>query len=284
MRDWENLRYFLAVARNGTVTAAAKDLGVSHSTVLRRIEQFEQALDSRLFKKLQRGYALTTAGETLFTEAKGIEANIDKVLSSAEGHHDVAEGKLRISQPETGILNLYPLYATFLREHPEISLEVHSTMVPHNLNQQEVDVAFRISESPPDLLVGRCLGKFKSRAYASKSYLKNKTASASPSDYEWIIWGGRQNRSMEWLEQLTAKPRIIMYAEAMADVLNAINNNMGVGLLSSHEAEKYPELVAVLDGNVISEYTLWILTHRELRNSYRVTAFMRFMAKNLVLE
>ena len=78
MRDWENLRYFLAVARKGTVSGAARELAVSNSTVLRRIEQFEKTLDSKLFKKLQRGYELTAAGENLFTQAQQIEGDVDK--------------------------------------------------------------------------------------------------------------------------------------------------------------------------------------------------------------
>ena len=79
MRDWENLRYFMAVARNGTVSGAAKELVVSHSTVLRRIEQFEKMLDSKLFKRLQRGYALTIAGEKLYNDGKGVfESKVDK--------------------------------------------------------------------------------------------------------------------------------------------------------------------------------------------------------------
>ena len=284
MRDWENLRYFLAVARQGTVSGAAKDLKVSHSTVLRRIEQFEKALDTKLFKKLQRGYELTSAGEQLFDNAKVIESDIDQVMAQAEGHHDVTEGKLRISQPENGIVDLYPLYAQFLRQHPEISLQVHSTMEQHNLNQQEVDIALRFSDAPPDLLVGRSLGSIYTKAYASKNYLDRINHGSSLTDYDWIVWDAMASASMEWLERYVLKPHIILYAHTMPDVLNAIRNDMGAGLLSSHEADKYPELIPLINNQVIGTHKLWILTHRELRNSERVTTFMRFMADNLVLN
>lgn len=285
MRDWENLRYFLAVARQGTVSAAASELRVSHSTVLRRIEQFELALGSKLFKRLQRGYELTLAGEELYNNSNGIEGEIDRVLAQAEGRYDAAEGKLRISQPELGILNVYPLYAEFQRRHPEITLEVHSTMEAHNIAQQEVDIVLRVAESPPDLLVGRRLGSIKARAYASREYLNRMPAGSTPADYGWIVWQmTAQDNAQRWLKENLGNPRFVLFAVSMTDVVSAICNGMGVGFLSSHEARQHTELVELFDGRVISEYSLWILTHRDLRNSERVKTYMRFMSENLVLD
>lgn len=284
MRDWENLRYFLAVARSGTVSGAAKHLGVSHSTVLRRIEQFEQALDATLFKKLQRGYVLTSAGEKLFADAKLIETDIDQVFTRAEGHHDVAEGKLRISQPENGIIDLHPLYAAFLREHPGISLEIHSTMSTYNLNQQEVDVAFRFTETPPDLLIGRRLAKIKTKVYASRDYLVHKEPNTALNNLEWVLWETLGESTLEWLNDKVGEPNIVLHSKNMPDILSAIRCGMGAGFLSSNEAEKYPELVPLLGGKSIRTHDFWMLTHRDLRNSERVTTFMRYIADNLSLD
>lgn len=285
MRDWENLRYFLAVARSGTVSGAAKALGVSHSTVLRRVDQFETILDSKLFKKLQRGYELTQAGEKLYANAQGLEADIDELMSQAEGHYDSTAGKLRISQPELGILNVYPLYAAFRKQHPEITLEVHSTMTAHNINQQEVDIVLRLSEDPPDLLVGRCLGDIQARIYCSKDYLAGLPENHTLNDYEWIAWQmAGSGVTTEWFRNNISDPRIVLHSDSMPDVVSAVVNGMGVGFLSSHEARKHPELVELFDGNVVGEFKLWILTHRDLRNSERVKTFMRFMAEHLVLN
>jgi DNA-binding transcriptional LysR family regulator len=164
-------------------------------------------------------------------------------------------------------------------------MEIHSTMSAHNINQQEVDIVLRISDDPPDMLVGRCLGSIKARVYASKQYLKRLPKNATISDYEWIVWHSAANtRSKEWFNQHIANPHVVLYAESMPDVLSAVLNDMGAGFLSSHEAGKHPSLVELLDGQVVAEYTLWILTHRDLRNSERVKTFMRFMADNLNLD
>ena len=285
MRDWENLRYFLAVARNGTVSGAAKELQVSHSTVLRRVEQFEQALESKLFKKLQRGYELTYAGEQLYTEAQSVEAEIEHALARAEGHHDVTQGKLRISQPQWGIISIYPLYAEFQRMYPDITLEIRSTMEAHNIAQQEVDVVLRFSEDPPDLLVGRCLGTIKPKVYASKEYLKTLPKNHSERDYQWVIWQTNYDDDYrKWLAEAVGEPKIVMYSESMPDVINAISDGMGVGFLSSHEASKYDGLVELFNGESFREHKLWILTHRDLRNSERVKSFMRFIAERLTFD
>ena len=285
MRDWENLRYFLAVARKGTVLGAANMLGVSHSTVLRRIEQFESMLNSKLFKKLQRGYELTSAGEELYKNSQSLEGDIERVLAIAEGRSDVTEGKLRISQPEFGILNVYPLYAEFRRQYPDIILEVHSTMDKHNVTQQEVDIVIRLSESPPDLLAGRCLGKVKAKAYASLEYLDSFPKSYTCQDLDWVIWRRRAENFIQFIEhEKISDPNIVLYAEFMPDVVSAVCNGMGVGFLSSHEAQMHDNLVELFNGRVVTEASLWILTHRELRNSERVVTFMRFMGDNLILE
>ena len=234
---------------------------------------------------MQRGYELTTAGEKLYTNSQEIEANIDRVLSLAEGQHDVAQGKLRISQPEIGVLSIYPLYTEFRRQHPEITLEIYSTMEAHNISQQEVDIVLRIAESPPDLLVGRCLGSIKGKIYASKQYLRELPENHTLSDYDWVIWQMTADQTAKrWFKKNLIHPRVVLYAESMPDVISAVLNGMGVGFLSSHEARKHSSLVELFDGEIVNEYKLWILTHRDLRNSERVKTFMRFMSEHLIMD
>lgn len=285
MRNWDDLRIFLSVARHGTVSGAARELSVSHSTVLRRIDQFEVSLESKLFRRRQKGYQLTVEGERLFEDTKSLETTINQIFDKAEATNNSYGERLRISQPELGTLNIYPIYAEFRRLHPEITLEIHSTMKPHNITQQEVDVVLRVAESPPDLLVGRCLGQIKPKAYASKSYLDSLPKNHNASDYHWIVWQNTYDDVFKnWFKSKNIKPNVIMYAEQMPDVIDAIKNGMGVGFLSNHEAEKHNGLVELLDGESIRYFRLWILTHRDLRNNPAVSTFMRFVAERLKLD
>ena len=282
MHNWENLRYYLAVAKRGTVSAAASELGVSHATVLRRIEQMENELGTLLFKKLQSGYELTVAGEKLLVNAEKVEMDIHEMERQFQGQQEQSGGLLRVSQPESDILDLFTHYAEFSREHPEFTLEVHSTMDVESLDRHEVDVAIRVTENPPDLLVGRCLGRIGYGAYASDEYLSGFKKPYNLSEFNWILWhippGDRQSR----LRELKVEdPNIVLFTTRMSDVISAVRVGMGVGLISHHIARLYPDLVAIPDTDGANNYPVWLLTHRDLRNSARVRTFMRFMASAL---
>ena len=154
-----------------------------------------------------------------------------------------------------------------------------------NINQLEVDIALRVADKPPELLVGRCLGTIKAKLYASKNYLKRLPKNYTPNDFDWVIWKmATEGDARRWFRKTVQNPRIVLNAASMPDVVSAVTNDMGVGFLSSHEAQKHKNLVELCDGMVIAEYKLWILTHRDLRNSERVKSFMRFMSDALKLD
>lgn len=280
---------YLAVARNGTVSAAAQELGVSHATVLRRIDQFEQELGTKLFKRLQSGYRLTPEGKALFEEAQNVEAATIRIQRQFEGGGEQMAGTIRITQPENEVVDLYPLYAKFIQRYPDITLEIVSTAKVSNLNRQDADVALRFTLEPDDLLVGRCLGPVHFGAYASKDYLKRhkkKQNEIEISDCDWILWQPDSNRldksaQLDWLKRRMEEPRIIMRTSSVSDIISAIRSGIGVGFVSHPIAAHYPDLVALPNAKFTSMLKLWILTHRDLRNQARVKCFMRFMAEEL---
>lgn len=292
MDNWDNLKIYLAVARNGTVSAAAQELGVSHATVLRRIDQFEQELGTKLFKRLQSGYQLTLEGKALFEEAQNVEAATMRIQRQFEGGDEQMSGAIRITQPENEVVDLYPLYAKFIKRYPDITLEILSTAKISNLNRQDADVALRFTLEPDELLVGRCLGPVHFGAYASKSYLRNhqrKLDELELNDCDWILWQPESNRmdksaQLDWLKQRMDEPHIIMRTSSVSDIISAIRSGIGVGFVSHPIAAHYPDLVALPNAKFTSMLKLWILTHRDLRNQARVKCFMRFIADELKLN
>lgn len=299
MDNWDNLKIYLAVARSGTVSAAAQELGVSHATVLRRIDQFEQELGTKLFKRLQSGYQLSQEGKALFEEAQNVEAATLRIQRQFEGGDEQLAGTLRITQPENEVVDLYPIYAKFIKRYPDITLEISSTAKVSNLNRQDADVALRFTLQPDDLLVGRCLGPVNFGAYASKAYLKNHSSNRSDkkggtpdlglSDCDWILWQPDSNRldksaQYDWLKKRMEEPRIIMRTSSVSDIISAIRSGIGVGFVSHPIAAHYPDLVALPNARFTSMLKLWILTHRDLRNQARVKCFMRFVADELMLN
>src|SRR6202046_3388058 len=145
MIDWDDVRYFLAVARGAPVRAAAEHLGVNHSTVLRRIAQLEERLGSHMFEKLPSGYRLTDAGEEVLEFADQMETSSNQLETRVFGRDQSVRGLLRVALPPTLATHLLmPDFADFARLHPEVEMEILSIEEPVNLTNREAEVAVRV--------------------------------------------------------------------------------------------------------------------------------------------
>ena len=145
MLDWDDVRYFLAAARKGSVRAAAKHLGVNHATVLRRIGNLEERLGAQMFERLPSGYRLTPAGEEVLELASQMEASSHHLETRVLARDQSARGLLRVTMPPfLASRLLMPDLAEFSRLHPGIEIEILSTGEVANLTNREADVAIRI--------------------------------------------------------------------------------------------------------------------------------------------
>jgi DNA-binding transcriptional LysR family regulator len=277
------------VARCGSVSAAAKELGVSHATVLRRIDQFEKQLGVRLFKRLQSGYVISDAGEPLLRRVADIESELIDLLDLVQGRDEVPSGVLRVTQPQNVLLDLYPIYREFIQLYPDIQLEVETSSSIVNLNRQEAEVAIRLTEQPSELLVGRRVGSISVSAYMSKGYLAQFDGVPSLAELNWIFqprsvnnWGGRSNNSgWEQLHRRVAAPRIVMQTSNYADIVSAIRAGIGASFLGDLYARQFDDLVPVPNCDIANSLNMWIVTHRDLRGVKRVQCFMRFVGDAL---
>src|SRR5271168_4839601 len=145
MIDWDDVRYFLAVARGGSVRAAAERLGVNHATVLRRIAQLEERLGVHMFEKLPSGYRLTDAGEEVLEFAEQMEASSNQLETRVFGRDQSVRGLLRVTlAPPLASHLLMPDIADFARLHPEIEMAILSSEQPVNLTNRQADVAIGV--------------------------------------------------------------------------------------------------------------------------------------------
>ena len=156
MIDWDDVRYFLAVARGGSVRKAADRLGVNHATVIRRVAQLEAQLGARLFEKLPSGYRMTGAGEEVMGLAEQMEASSNALQSRVLGRDQGVRGLLRVTMAPTVATHLLmPDLAEFARRHPEVEVSLLSLDEPVNLTNREADVAVRVvydrDALPPNL-------------------------------------------------------------------------------------------------------------------------------------
>lgn len=278
--DWDNLRIFLALAQQKSVRGAAGALGVSHSTVSRRIESFEDSLGVRLFERLPDGFVLTPFGEDMMQTARRLEEAVNGLERRVLGQDARLRGDLRVTMPDLLAAKLLmPDLVAFGKRYPDINLEVAISYTPFDLSRREADVAIRITRDPPEALVGRKIITYARATYASRAYLAEHDPVAEPDSVTWIGWDDR-SRHPRWVREtpFPGAPVRGRLNNAMVQ-LAAAKAGMGLAMLPCFMGDTEPDLRRVPPGKPEPAWDIWILTHEDLRATARVRAFMDFMAE-----
>jgi len=286
--DWQDLRCFVAMARTGSVSAAARELGVNHSTVLRRLDSLERTLGTRLFERFQSGYVMTAAGETLQARLGGVDEQIAAAQSAVAGHDQELSGEIRITTTDTLARSmLMPALARFQHQHPGVRLQLVMNNAFLNLNRREADVALRPSNSPPDTLVGRKLGVLPSAIYASHSYLKASAkrgiANDAWADHDWIGLDDTLSHleQARWLARAVPASQVRMRVDSLLAMVDAVREGIGMAPLLCHLADSDRRLQRVAEPDPRFDTGLWLLTHRDLKDTARIKALTSFLYEEL---
>ncbi|QQD19155.1 LysR family transcriptional regulator [Spongiibacter nanhainus] len=276
--DWDDIRYFMVLARTGSLSQAAKVLGVTHVTVSRRITRLEQQRQVKLFDRRQSGYRLTTAGERLLTEGEAVEESCMHFERKIRGQSDVLAGPLTLSIPETTLLDLSAPIAAFMCRYPAIELTVFATSEQHNLNQSQADVLIRMTDHPPELLVGRQLAVVPMYAYGTRGYLDSIDGDMSRAD--WVIWQAAFGRAEgdKYFRNMVQDAHITLRTNSNSQLVAMVRQGVVLGLMTAPIARRYPELLPASEQPLVSSQ-IWLLTHADLRDSARVRCFMQFMTE-----
>ncbi|AKJ26762.1 LysR family transcriptional regulator [Caldimonas brevitalea] len=279
--DWDDLRYALAVADAGSLLGAARQLGVQHSTVLRRLDALERRLGARLFERHRSGYTTTDAGELMAEQARRVQPGIDDLQRRILGRDLRLSGSLRFNTSYIAMLYLLaaPL-ASFTRAHPGIEVEVTEGSAMVDLSRRDADVALRMSLEVPEHLVGRELGPVPLRVYARRGapgLPRRPLPLAELLALPWI--GFERDRATtvyeRWMRRYVPDARVVLRVDLLHSMVAMLRTGLGVGLLPSFVARQEPELVAVSEALPDATTRLWLLTHADLRRTARVRAFMQ---------
>jgi DNA-binding transcriptional LysR family regulator len=286
--DWDDCRYFLTVAETGSLSAAARRLGQSHSTVLRRLGKLEKSLDVRLFERFQSGYVLTSAGEELLALLAPVDERMVEVERQMSGRNAELQGTIRVTTTDTLLESLLlPALAAFRREHPGIQLQVTVNNSFLNLTRRDADVAVRPSNTPPENLVGRKLGRLKTALYASKEYLDSaRVKGLGDEDWPNHDWVAPDEtlahlRQAGWLREHVGSERYAASLDSLLGMRAAVEAGMGMGMVLCLLAEGRPQLVQVAPPDPELDTELWILTHPDLRKVNRIRVFSDYLHATL---
>lgn len=282
--DWDDLRLFLAVARSGTLSGAARTLGVNHSTVFRRIGAFEAALGVRLFERQPTGYLLTPAGEEMQAGALRVEEEIAGLSRKVTGQDLRLSGTVRVTTIDMLAFGLLPRHlADFRKAYPGIEIELIVGNATLNLSRREADVALRVGNEPPESLVGRRAGRLVFAVYGSADYCSENTE-PDLARHNWIGFDAEHAALVHRFSSFLPEVKPALRANSVAAAVAATKAGLGLAPLPCGIADLEPDLVRVAPLPDNFTLDLWLLTHEDLRRTARIRAFLDFVADALMKE
>lgn len=281
--DWDDLRFVLALTRRHTLAKTAESLGVTHTTVGRRVRAIEARLGTRLFDRTPDGFLATPAGQDLAATAERVEAEVLAAEGRVLGQNAQLKGALRVSTMDMLYCGFQDLFASFVRRYPNVELTVTTPLDRVSLTRREADVALRLTNQPPEHLVGRRVGRVQFAVYAARSLVEKVGQDAGLGAFPWIGWDERlDNRWFDgWLAQHAPGARIVArFDDSGRAREHAVRGGLGVHFLACFEGDALPGVVRISD--VLTEFAhdLWLLTLRDLRTTRRVRAFLDHMSQS----
>ncbi|MGH0033149.1 MAG: LysR family transcriptional regulator [Myxococcota bacterium] len=284
--NWSALKDFLAVAESGSLSEAARRLGVSQPTLTRRMAALEDSLRAEIFRRSPRGLALTEVGEALLGPARQMEEGAQAAELAVSGRDLTLEGLVRITATEgLAVSWLTPQLADFRRQQPHIDVELIVRNTALNVLRREADIALRLGRPQQAELVAKRICDLKLGLYASRAYIDEMGRPESPADlvnHRGVAFdeGDVYTGAGGFLEKALGGAHVVYRANTLGAQLAAIRAGLGVGGQSCFIADRDPELVRVIPETVVN-FEIWLVTHPGLRRSARIRAMYDFLAERL---
>jgi DNA-binding transcriptional LysR family regulator len=287
VNDWDDLRIFLAVARAGSLSSAARGLGVAQPTVGRRITAFERRLGAKLFLSQPSGQALSATGQRMLQYAEHMELEALGALRMASGRDVGLRGRVVITASEWMIRSvLAPLVGPFSASHPELELELLAEIRHLSLLRREADIAVRPSRFEQQDVIERRLATLSFGLYASDAYLARY---GSP-DFSTQCAGQRliaMSESLktiadvEWLAALASRASTVVRTNGREAMVALVQAGVGMACLPRFMGDGAPGLRRVPTPGAVPERQLWLGLHRDARAVPRVRSCAAFLVKGI---
>ena len=287
--DWNDLRYFLAVADHGSTLAAGRALRVSQTTVARRIAALEGALGLLLFEKRQAGYTLTPAGEELVERARQVEVATEGFSEASAALARDTSGIVRITTQEIFANTLLgPILKEMHELHPDIVIEIDTRQELLDLGEGEADIGLRSTAGgQPAGVVGRSLCIDDWTLYCSREYADRHGVPRTRDDLKKhsIIGGGGGKLWLHyeaWLRSLGLEGQVAIHHATSTGLLSAIRSGFGIAVLPCIVADADPDLIRCVPPRNDHKRSLWLLTHERVRHTPRVRLVIDFLYERLM--
>lgn len=272
--NWDDIRYFLALCREGSVSQAGKTLGVNHTTVARRITAFEEELGTRLFDRTRDGYSMTQAAEDMYDQAVEMESYALAIDRAIVGQDAELKGLLKLTAPydfaNRVIVQALP---KFREAYPGIELELLTTTGLVDLAAREADIAVRLTAKPPEYLIGRKVLPLHHGIYGAPGYLNTM-----PEKPDVILFRSEQVMP-EWAQHHFPEANIVLRTDNLSTMRSAVAAGLGIARMPCYEGDSDSSIRRVDEPLTLSTWGVWILSHVDLRSTARVRVCREFLTK-----
>jgi DNA-binding transcriptional LysR family regulator len=287
MFDWNDLRYFLAVARTGSTIAAAKELGVNQSTVQRRLAILEEKVGRKLVERHPTGYRLTHLGDELRAQADAVEAAVAGFERRIVSVDTAPTGSVRLTCAEGMAYRLIPkMLDVFHARHPGVRVDLLIADRYFDLAKGEADIALRAGESQDSALLSRRLADNPWAVYASRSYITRRGRAERPEDLDRhaiALFGGELEglTASQWLRSIAPQAAVTARSNSVIGMLLTLKSGVGAGPLPVHIGDIEEDLVRVLDPRPELMSHVYLLVHPDLRRTPRVQVLFDFIVAEI---
>lgn len=284
MKNWDDLRFFTAVAREGSMLAASHILGVNIATVSRRIDRLEEAVGKRLFFRSNTGYTLSEDGERVLRHANELEARIFDLDRETAGDSEV-RGSVVVTLTEAlSEPFLIPLLPQFHALHPHLRIDVIRDDRSLNLTRREADIALRLVRPKQGGLKLRKIGEMQFGLYASPQYLDAFGDLDRPEqlgEHRTITWVDEFAGlgPIDWWRRLVPSSPVFR-SNSPTTRRTAAAEGLGIALLPCIMVGPTPQLRRVMPEIDIPSLDIWLVVHRDLARHPRVRALIDFISEH----
>jgi len=282
--DWNDLRFALAVADRGSLAAGGRALGVSHTTVLRRVAALERRLGTRIFERLPSGHVLTPQGEELVAAARGMEETVGRLELRLAGADLRVSGPVRVTTTDTLMASLLPdIIAAMKAAHPGIEVELTTSNLLLNLTRREADVAIRPADDPPQTLFGRRISAIGFALYARRADERRPAGAAKLAERLWIVPDDSLagTAAARWINAEFPGVAVAARADSFVTMARLAESGVGVAALPCYLGDCIGGLERLSAPIPAMQTALWLLTHQHLKGTARVRILMEFVGKAL---
>ncbi len=279
---WDDAKVFLAIAREGTLSGAAKQLKLGVATTSRRLERLEQAFSARLFTRDQLGYQLTDEGHRLVAQAEALEQAGYAFGATLQGGDTQIRGHVRLATAQGLADNLIiPALPTLLNAHPQLTVEINTGVTTVNLHRRDADIALRMVRPERGNVSIRRLGELGFGLYAAPSYLARRAKRDQSGAYEqddFIGWSEAQQHlpAAQWLEKTLRGRACRLMTTTLSAQVNATRAGIGLAVLPHLMAQQ--QGLVCLEQDLGCDQPIWLAIHSDLSHSRRVRAVADFLS------